>query len=76
MKTEDLIAAMAADTTPAQGPGTRLVRALPPALALSLAALVLLWHLRPDLLAVLSSAAALKTLTPVALALAALWLAR
>lgn len=74
MKTEDLIVALSADATPARDPGSRLARALPPALAVSLAALVLLWHLRPDLLAVPGSVAVLKTLTPLALALATLLL--
>ncbi|MCB1405678.1 MAG: DUF1109 domain-containing protein [Rhodobacteraceae bacterium] len=76
MKTDDLIAALAADNTPRPTPGARMAQALPVALLLSLVALVLLWRVRPDLAAALGSAAAVKTIVPVLLTLVALWLAR
>ena len=76
MKTEDLIAALAADTTPEPAPARRMARALPSALLVSAAALVLLWHTRPDLAQALTSASVYKTLVPLVLALAALWLAQ
>lgn len=76
MKTDELIAALAADTTPRAGPDTRLTRALPPALAVSVVLLAAFWHVRPDLGAALTSAPVYKTLVPAALALVALWLAR
>ncbi len=76
MKTDDLIAALAADMTPRATPGLRLARTLPVALAVSVLLLLGFWHLRPDLLAALTSLTAYKTLVPAALALAALWLAR
>ena len=76
MKTDELIAALAADTTPRTRPGARLARALPPALGVSAVLLVAFWHLRPDLVAALTSLTLYKTLVPAALALAALWLAR
>ncbi|MBN8290722.1 DUF1109 family protein [Rhodobacter sp. NTK016B] len=76
MKTDALIAALAADTTPRPSPGARMMRVLPLAVALSLAALLAGWHVRPDLAATLSSVAVYKTAVPVALALSALWLAR
>jgi len=52
MKTEDLIATLSADTLPRPGVGGRLARALGPAVAVSAAALVTLWNVRPDLAAV------------------------
>ncbi len=76
MKTEDLIATLSADTLPRPGVGGRLRRALGPAVAVSAAALVTLWNVRPDLAAALASPALVKTLAPAALALMALWLAR
>lgn len=76
MKTEDLIATLSADTLPRPGVGGRLARALGPAVAVSAAALVTLWNVRPDLAAALASPALVKTLAPAALALMALWLAR
>jgi hypothetical protein len=76
MKTDDLIALMAADTTRAPAVPARLGRAVPVAVAVALGALVLFWGFRADLAGALGSAAVLKTLVPVALALLALWLAR
>lgn len=76
MKTDDLIAALAADNTPRPTPGARLAQALPVALLLSLVALVTLWRVRPDLAAALGSVAAVKTVVPIGLGLVALWLAR
>ena len=76
MKTDDLIAALAADATPRPGPGTRLNQCLSLSLLVSLVALIALWHLRPDLADALASPVVLKTLLPAVLAVAALWLAR
>ncbi|WP_068302413.1 NrsF family protein [Pararhodobacter sp. CCB-MM2] len=76
MKTEDFIAALAADTTPSVAPGVRMLRSLPLALALSFAAFLLFWHTRPDLAEALTSPALYKTALPLALSLAALWLVR
>jgi len=71
MKTDDLIAALAADTRPGLGVAGRLIRALPAALCLAVAGFLLLWGVRPDLAAALSSAAVLKSLLPLVLALLA-----
>jgi hypothetical protein len=71
MKTDDLIAALSADTLPRMTVGQRLLRALPAAFAVSLAALLAFWGLRADLWQALSSAAALKTLVPLILAVLA-----
>jgi hypothetical protein len=68
MKTDDLIAALAADTLPRLGPGERLLRALPAAFAVSLAGFLVVRGVRPDLAAALSSAAVLKTVVPLILA--------
>jgi len=68
MKTDDLIAALAADTRPGPGVAGRLRRALPVALAVTVAGFLLLWGVRPDLAAALSSAAVVKSLLPLALA--------
>lgn len=76
MKTEDLIAALAADTTPEASTGTRLLRVFPVAVLLSLLALLTLWHARADLATALTSMAVIKTALPIVLAVAALWLAR
>lgn len=76
MKTDELIAALAADTTPRSAPGTRLARALPLGLAASLGAFLAFWHTRPDLAEVLTSPVVYKTALPLILSLAALWLAR
>jgi len=73
LKTEDLISALAADTLPQPKVSTRLLRALPLALGLSLGAFALLWGPRAVLAAAMASFAVLKTLVPlglVALALA------
>ena len=76
MKTDALIAALATDARPQAGLGARLLRGLPLAVALSALALLLVWSLRADLLAALSSPALVKTLAPAALGLSALGLAR
>ena len=68
MKTDDLIAALAADTRPGLTVAQRLVRSLPAAMAVAVAAFLLVWGVRPDLVAALSSAAVLKSLLPLALA--------
>lgn len=75
MRTEDLIAAMAADTTPLPRPGRRLAVGLGVALALSVVLFALGWGPRADVGAVLASALVLKTLVPAALAVLALALA-
>lgn len=75
MKTEDLIAALVADTTPQKSTGTRLFQALPLAVLVSLLALIALWSVRPDLSAAIASPALIKTVLPAGLALIALWLA-
>lgn len=76
MRTDELIAALAADTTPRAAPGTRLARLLPLALAVSAALLIAFWQVRPDLAAALGSLTIYKTLVPATLALAALALVR
>lgn len=76
MKTDALIAALAADTTPRVAPSARLARVLPVAFVVSGLMLVAFWHVRPDLAQALTSAPVYKTLVPMVLALAALWLAR
>lgn len=68
MKTEDLIAAMAADTRPGRSVAQHMARALPLALGVSVVAFALFWGLRPDLAAALASGAVLKTVVPLALA--------
>ncbi len=75
MRTEDLIAALAADTAPRATPGQRLGRGLVPAVMASLAALLAFWGLRADLGTALTSAPLAKTVMPLALATAALALA-
>jgi hypothetical protein len=67
MKTDDLISALAADTLPPPKVSAQLLRALPVALAVSLAAFVAIWGPRSDLAAALSSLAVLKTLVPLVL---------
>jgi hypothetical protein len=74
MKTDDLIAALAADDLPRPDPARRLALVLPAA-ALSLVAVALLWGVRPDLLAAWQTAAVLKTVVPAGLAVLAGWLA-
>jgi len=71
MKTDDLIAALAADTTPRATAGQRLGRGAIPAVLASCAAFLAFWGLRDDLGAALASMAAVKTLLPLALACAA-----
>lgn len=68
MKTDALIAALAADTLRQPGIAARLVRALPVALAICLVAFGAFWGMRADIGAALGSVAVLKTLLPVALA--------
>lgn len=75
MRTEDLIAALVADTTPLPRPGRRLALGLAGALALSAALFALGWGLRDDVGSVLASALVLKTLVPAGLAVLALALA-
>lgn len=67
MKTEDLIAALAADTTPRPPVARDLGRAMLLAAAVTLAAFLAYWGPRPDLWAALGSAAVLKTLVPLGL---------
>jgi hypothetical protein len=71
MKTDDLIAALAADTLPRLSPGARLLRALPVAFAVALAGFFAWRGLRADLGQALASAAILKTLVPLVLAVLA-----
>ncbi len=68
MKTDDLIAALAADTLPRLTVGQRLLRALPAAVAVSLAGVLLIRGIRPDIGQALASAAVLKTVVPLILA--------
>jgi hypothetical protein len=75
MKTEDLIAALAADTTPHPPVGTLLARTLAGALCASALALMLVWGTRSDLAAAFGSAAVFKTLGPALGAFVALGLA-
>lgn len=75
MRTDDLIAALAADDHPAPRPGARLGLALAGGGALTLALWALGWGPRADLGAALGSAAVLKTLVPAALSVLALALA-
>lgn len=64
MKTDDLLSVLAADTVPQQTVGQRMWRALPLALAVSLAAFILFWGLRSDIVAALGSVVVLKTVLP------------
>lgn len=68
MKTDDLIAALAADTRPGPGVPHRAARALPAGVILAALAFALFWGVRPDLAAAMTSPAALKPLVPLALA--------
>jgi len=70
MKTDDLIAALGADTVPGPDPTRRLALVLPAA-GLSLLAVLTLWGVRTGLAGALQSAAVLKTLVPLVLALVA-----
>jgi hypothetical protein len=71
MKTDDLIAALSADTLPRLTVGQRLLRALPAAFALSLAGFLVFRGFRPDLGHALASVAVLKTAVPLILAVLA-----
>jgi len=75
MRTDDLIAALAADTTPPPRPGRRLGLGLAAAMALSVLAFALVWGPRPGLAQVLAGPLVAKTLVPAALAVLALALA-
>jgi hypothetical protein len=75
MRTNDLIAALAADTTPAPRPGPRLAAALAGGLVVSVLAFALGWGPREGLGGVLSSPLVAKTLIPALLATLALALA-
>ena len=75
MRTDDLIAALSADTLPAPRVETRLTRAVPIALGLSGLAFLVFWGMRGDLAQALGSMAVLKTLVPALLALCAAALA-
>lgn len=75
MKTEELIAALSADPVPAASAQQRMARVILPGILIPLAALVLLWSMRPDISAALASPAVAKTLVPLALAGVGLWLA-
>jgi hypothetical protein len=75
MRTDDLIMALAADTTPPPRPGARMAAALGGGLALSGLAFALVWGPRAGLGDVLASVLVLKTVMPAVLAVLALWLA-
>lgn len=64
MKTDDLLVALAADTTPRATAQGRVLRALPVGFAVSVVALVLIWGIRPDISEALASAAMAKTTAP------------
>ncbi|WP_019955028.1 NrsF family protein [Yoonia vestfoldensis] len=64
MTTDDLIAALAADTLPQPTVAQRLARSLPIALAVSVAAFIAFWGPRADIGATLASMAVLKTVLP------------
>lgn len=68
MKTDSLIAALAADTLPQKSVSAHLARAIPVALALSFGAVILLWGVRSDIWQALGSYAVLKSLGPLVLA--------
>lgn len=67
MKTDDFIAALAADTLPRPRIAAQLARALSVALGVSALAFAYLWGMRPDIGAALASLAVFKTLTPLVL---------
>lgn len=71
MKTEDLIAALAADTVPQRAIARQLALPFAATVALSVTVFALLWGVRPDLKAALASLAMFKTLVPLVL----VWLA-
>ena len=68
MKTDDLIAALAADTRPGLSVAQRMARAVPVAGVLAALAFALGWGVRPDLAAAMASPAVLKVLGPLVLA--------
>jgi hypothetical protein len=72
MKTEDLIAALAADTRPGPAPWPGVVQALMLSLPLSLGAMLAILGLRADPAAALQPLVALKTLLPLGLGALAL----
>jgi hypothetical protein len=72
MKTDELIAALAADTQPQPPVALHLTRAILVAACVSVAAFALFWGPRADLGAAFASFAALKTLVPLVLMLSAL----
>jgi len=76
MKTDDFIAALAADQTRLPSVDQRLAMGMPGALIVALAALVGVWGLRDGIGALLMTSVGLKTWMPLALGLAALALAR
>ena len=69
MNTDDLIAALAADTLPQKSVSQRFWRALPVAIGLSAIAFLVFWGPRPDIRVALGSVAALKTILPLVLVL-------
>jgi len=75
MKTDDLISVLAADTLPNPSVLARLGRAMPVAALVSVLGLVGIWGIRPDIAAALGSAAVLKSVVPLGLALLAAALA-
>lgn len=67
MRTDDLIAALAADTKPQAPVAIQLALPLMGAVSLSVLSFVLFWGPRPDLWTALGSIAVLKTLVPLVL---------
>lgn len=67
MRTDDLIAALAADTQPQAPVARQMTLPLLGAVGLSIASFVLFWGPRPDIWAALGSMAMLKTLIPLVL---------
>lgn len=72
MRTDDLIAALAADTMPPPRPGPRIAAALAGGFALSALAFALGWGPRAGLASFLTQITVFKTLLPAALAVLAL----
>jgi len=75
MRTDELVAALAADPRPGPGVGHVLARSLPVALIVPVVALLAGFGLRPDMVAALAPLTLPKTVLPVALAVLALMLA-
>lgn len=67
MRTDDLIAALAADTQPQAPVARQMAAPLLGAFGLTLVGFAFLWGIRPDLWSALASLAALKTLAPLVL---------